>query len=145
VAHVRKQVRDAVIGMLSGATSAAARVWPNWTIAPGVEQCPYIKVETGQGSVDRATLDDAQVRDVIVDVVLHVAVSDAADDALDALAVQVETALPADTDLGIGVSEFALSGEILDQERVNPAEVASLRMRYVARVATDGPETILAL
>lgn len=140
--HVRKVVRDAALAKLTGATAAGARVYANWTIAPAVEHCPFIVVETAQSSVAPATLCSEQLRTIALDVSLFVATADSAADAIDALAVQVEGALAAGLEVGESDCEFA--GDMLDQERFSPAEVAALRMRYVVRIVTDGPETILS-
>lgn len=141
MAHVRKQIRDAVIARLVGATAAGAKVDANRTVAPAISRCPFIVVEVSRTGIDQATLGDALVRELSVDVVIHVAQSGNAADALDAIAVQVEQAL--DVDLPVAVSDFVLTGDEIDEERGGPGEIAALRMQYLARVVTDGPETIL--
>ncbi|HRO60316.1 MAG TPA: hypothetical protein PK177_14315 [Burkholderiaceae bacterium] len=141
MAHVRKQIRDAVIARLVGATAAGARVSANRTIAPALSQCPFIVVEVSRTSVDPATMGSALMRELSVDVVIHVAQSSNAADALDAIAVQVEQAL--DVDLPVIVSDLVLTGDEIDEERAGPGEIAALRMQYLVTVVTDGPETIL--
>lgn len=141
MAHVRKQIRDAVIARLVGATAAGARVSANGTVAPSISHCPFIVVQVSRSGVDPATMGDALLREMSVDVVIHVAQSKDAADALDAIAVQVEQALG--VDLPVIVSDLVLTGDEIDEERSGPGEIAALRLQYLASVVTDGPETIL--
>lgn len=140
--HVRQVIRNAVLTKLRGATAAGDRVHDNWTVAPQASYCPFIVVETGQSQVQPSTLMGEQMRAIAIDAVLFAAAQETVADVLDALAAEVETALG--DSLGVGEIDFEFTGDLLDVERAGPGEVAALRMRFVCRVETDGPETILA-
>lgn len=140
MAHVRKQIRAAVIAHLAGTTSAGARVSGTQTILPEPGDCPCLDVRTTEEVATVALLAGTLERRIAVDVVAMV-VSIDADDALDALAAEVEQRLDSLEMPTLGVHDFVYESAMLDIETGGPGQVAALRMRYVATALSDGPET----
>lgn len=113
--HPRKIIRDAAVTLLTGATSAGTRVTPTRVEPHKKTDLPAISVYT----LSEATVDDndgAAPRELtrvvnleITGWVAHVATLPA-DDAMDALAAQIEAAMDADPYLGGAAGDSILQG-----------------------------------
>ncbi|MBU1040052.1 MAG: hypothetical protein KKF77_03000 [Proteobacteria bacterium] len=107
--HPRQLIREAVVALLLSKTDAGTRVWPSRVRHVSSRDLPAIGVYTTEES---SPLADASPRkyertvNVVVDCLVEK--NDALDDALDALAKQVEDLLMADPTLGGTASDSAL-------------------------------------
>lgn len=100
--HVRKIIRDAVVSRLTGLSATGARVYPTRTYPVDVDSLPALCVYTlsEESSVDSLGTNRGLSRrlDLIVEAVARVNAT--LDDTLDAIALEIETAIAADPTLG---------------------------------------------
>lgn len=146
MAHVREQIREAIVTELTGLTTTGtnvykSRVYPRDTL-------PCVTVYTLQEEVSELadTMDLCQWRDLIVAVSIHARAVTDADDVIDTIAAEVEAALHDDTTLG-GLTKW-LEYRSLDVAFSDGAEQPTFNatMQFLARYsvnATD-PETVIA-
>lgn len=128
VAHPRKLVRDAVVALLTNATSAGSRVFPTRIEPIRKAQLPAIAVytlsEESAPETDSAPRELARI--VRVEIAGFVAHTNAipVDDAMDALAEQIESAMDADRYLDGAAYDSVLEGTELqvreDDARSDP-------------------------
>lgn len=93
--HVRKRIRDAIVGLLSGLTSTGDRVWNSRSFQITTDRLPSISVFTTEEEIERVTLA-APVRihrmmSVVIEV--HAVRSEVVEDVLDQCAGEIETAM----------------------------------------------------
>jgi hypothetical protein len=126
--HPRELVREAVVTLLTNATSAGARVTATRVETLLPSELPSISVYTPSERVRQDSGDTAPrelTRDVKVDIrawVLHTAAIPA-DNAMDAIAEQIETAMDADRYLGGAAGDAVLENtetDVVQQEGVDP-------------------------
>lgn len=118
MAHPRKLVRDAVTALLTNATAAAHRVFPTRVEPIRKSQLPSIAVYTTSEEVvpDTAATSPRELHRIVkVEITGFVAHSDAVpvDDAMDAIAAQIESAMDADRYLGGAAGDSVLEGTIM--------------------------------
>ena len=140
MAHVRKQIRAAIVARLSGATAAGANVFANRTAPLQDDQLPAIVMETGNEDVSALTVLDPPVygRTLVVDVVIKAKPLADLDDVLDDIAEQVEplmVLLPSLPQLQptLTATEFAPDG---GQER----PLGTLRLTYQIQYQTTAAD-----
>lgn len=102
MAHVRKQIRDAVITAVTGLTTTGSNVFRSRIYPLEQTKLPGLCVFTRSETVDFDTLTIARSVSRVLDVIIEGYVSATAnyDDTLDQIAVEVEEALAADVTLG---------------------------------------------
>jgi hypothetical protein len=98
--HPRRLLRDAIVATLTGATVAGSRVTKTRRQPSRIEELPEISVYTLEETVDEASADMAPrelTRSPRIAVVARVIDTDSVpvDDAMDAIALQIETAMAA--------------------------------------------------
>ena len=145
MAHVRQQIRDAIVTALNGLTTTGSnvfrsRIYPlEKAKLPGL--CIYTRSETTE--FDTLTINRSVQRELEVAVEAYVSATANYDNTLDTIAVQVEEALAADVTLG-GLSkdmqvtafeaEFAGDGE-------QPVAVGRFTVAVQYRPAQNDVET----
>lgn len=145
MAHVRQQIRDAIVTALTGLTTTGSnvfrsRIYPlEKAKLPGL--CIYTRSETTE--FDTLTISRSVQRELEVAVEAYVSATANYDNTLDTIAVQVEEALTADVTLG-GLSkdmqvtgfeaEFAGDGE-------QPVAVGRFTVAVQYRTAENDVET----
>lgn len=140
MAHVRKQIRDYfATALASGVPLVSRRVFPTRIFPLDGDKLPCIAVyavgeASGFQTMGRLTL----MRDLSVSVEAYIKARNTFDDDVDAIAVQIEQAIAADTTLG-GVAKYAVlaSTEIeFSPEAERPVGVARLTftVRYVTSI-----------
>lgn len=110
--HPRQVIRHAVVDQLSGKTAAGTRVFPDRRVAFQRVELPALAVYVPTESVEitsRSTAPRELDRRAQVVVEALVQQAENVDDALDALALQVEDALHADWTLGGVASDLLLT------------------------------------
>lgn len=102
MAHVRKQIRDAVITAVTGLTTTGSNVFRSRIYPLEQTKLPGLCVFTRSETVDFDTLTISRSVGRVLDVIIEGYVSATAnyDDTLDQIAVEVEEALAADVTLG---------------------------------------------
>lgn len=143
--HERQGIREAVVAALIGtaptyATAAQARVTKTRMAPSKTAQLPAISVYTSDEAVNPPSANTAPrelKRRVTVGIEAWVIASADVDDALDAIALQVETAMDVDSWLGGTVTDSVLltteMGLKLDGER----PMGCVRLEYAADYFTD--------
>lgn len=133
MAHVRKQVRDAVIARVTGLATTASRVYASRVDPLEVGMVPGLIVRNGDELVERVALGMPSPlvrRAQTVIVAPHVRATSAIDDALDQVAEEVEEAL-----LG-SVDGLTVGGLAVDVQLVNIGE---------PRISGDGDRLVAAM
>lgn len=128
VAHPRKLIRDAVVAALTGATAAGSRVKGTRVEPQRNTQLPAIGVYTLSEEVDAQSASTAPrelKRDLKLEVAGWVADSSALpiDDAMDALAEQIEAAMHADPYFGDTAGDSILQStemSVLEENAADP-------------------------
>lgn len=128
VAHPRKLIRDAVVAALTGATAAGTRVKGTRVEPQRNTQLPAIGVYTLSEEVDAQSAGTAPrelTRDLKLEVAGWVADSSAlpVDDAMDALAEQIEVAMDADRYFGDTAANSILQStemSVLEENAADP-------------------------
>lgn len=102
MAHVRKQIRDAVITAVTGLTTTGSNVFRSRIYPLEQSKLPGLCVFTRSENVEFDTLTISRSVSRVLDVIIEGYVSATAnyDDTLDQIAVEVEEALAADVTLG---------------------------------------------
>lgn len=135
MAHARTTIRGLIVSALTGiATVTANRVHPYFTL-------PSLNVVTVDEEVTEH-LHGLQTRELSVDIEIRVKATDDLDDALDALAVQVETAL---ADGLAGTKDVTLAGTEIEYDDESEQPVGLARLTYIITYNCDpgDPETTL--
>ena len=142
--HERKSLREAIVAQLKGSnpyrTAAGVRVYETRHGPARVHELPMISVYTDSETVDDASMMTAPrelTRKVVVAVEGWVIASANVDDALDALALEIETAMDVDLNFaGTAFSSVLSSSEFgikLDGER----PLGCIHMEYAVTYHTD--------
>jgi hypothetical protein len=137
--HERQAIREAIVAQLKGRTSAGVRVFKSRREPLREMELPAITVYTDEETVDDVNTAPRELkRQVSVAVIGWVMQSASVDDALDALALEIETAMDADMFLGgtsPGASRLAsvAIGEKLDGAR----PMGAVNLTYTATYFTD--------
>lgn len=141
--HQRQLIRQAVVAKLKGATAARDRVLPNRVYSVTNGQLPAVLVYTTSESVapeSRATAPRELDRDLELEVVGLVAVEDGADDAIDALALEIETAMHADRYLAGTAADSVLVSSEMSIEKVGDRLVGGVVLTYSVAYQQLAPE-----
>lgn len=142
MSHVRQQIRDAAVALLTGATSAGANVWSNRANALRPELMPAITVGTPEELASPLNLGSSTAREVRLEIAIFATQMSGGDDALDSLAVEVEE-LMATPGLGIAGASADYESASLTLDDLGAGEVGVLRLVYRVLAQTSGPETFI--
>jgi hypothetical protein len=143
--HVRQQIREAIATTLTGLTSTSTRVFQSRTRPKNEGDMPCLLVTTNEEAIAPGSVGTRQERELTV-IVRGVAKSAGAlDDTLDTIALEVETAMATDPDLGIGVAGMELRGISVDfdDETDKPVGVIDLNYRITYFTNAGSPGTIV--
>lgn len=142
--HARKMIRDAVVALLIAAdTVAHSNVFPTRKIPFRKHELPAIAVFTSGEHVD----EDSQVtapreltRQLTVTIGCYVTMGDRVDDAMDAIALEIETAMHADPYLGGKAGDSILRETDFDYVMVGDQEAGLITLTYAVIYRTLAPE-----
>jgi hypothetical protein len=142
MAHQRKLIRDNRVAALKNATAAGMRVFPTRLDPLKPTELPAISVYTLSEETDEASADTAPreiKRTLELEVRLWVAHSDGVhlDDAVDALAEQVEAVMDADRYFGGTVSDSYLKKVEMEVDEDTDPLIGVARMFYAATYRTS--------
>jgi len=153
MAHVRKQIRDAVGTVLSAAPTNWDRVFET-RLSPSRDVTPYLMVYIDAETVSPSTIHvgAVQERQMTLTTIGRTRITDgeSMEDALDAMAVEIETTLT-DTALRTELSNDSVwltlqsTSSDLAVEDDNEREYAQVSLGWEVRLYTDEnlPETIV--
>lgn len=134
--HPRQVIRHAVVSQLVGKTGAGSRVYPDRRIPFQRVELPALAVYVPTESVEiqsRATAPRELDRRAQVVVEAAVQQAENVDDALDALALQVEDALHADWTLGGVASDLLLTSTETDVVDTGKQLIGVARLEFEVR------------
>jgi hypothetical protein len=138
--HERKAIRDAVVAQLSGQTAAGARVFASRQSSVKKVELPAICVYTDSEEVDEESADSSPrwlKRKLLLAVEVWAGAASGVDDVLDALALEVETAMDSDDSLGgTAFWSWPASTEVGLTE-IGNQPVGCCRMLYTVVYKTD--------
>lgn len=141
--HHRTIVRRAVRDLLKGKTTAGERVDTTRVDTWRDNELPAISVYTTVEDVDDASIETAPrelTRDVEVEVVGVVSSSERMDDAMDALALQIETVMHADPFLGGVAGDSILTGTEANIHNEGKRLIGIVVLTYKVTYRTLAPE-----
>ncbi len=152
MAHPRQEIREAVKAALLGpqaeedppvyATSAGARVYETRMVPWQRLKLPAIAVYTLQESADlRGTAPRERFRKLSLAVEAAVKAGENVDDALDAIALQMEAAMDVDETFGGKASDSALQTTELDVATVGDQEIGLVRLTFEVTYFSEVPVT----
>jgi hypothetical protein len=131
--HERKLIRDAVVAALKAAnTSAGQRVYPTRARPNTDVELPVINVYTLSEQTEPETANSAPrflLRYVDLVVEAYVKAVDNVDDVIDAIALEIETAMDADDSFG-GAVGWSWPSETQTQVEFTDAQIGTLQMVY---------------
>lgn len=149
MAHARRQIIDQMITNITGATAAGTNVGPARLYALDPASLPAIHVTFTSDAIDvegsYMSNPEENAHTLTITVEIYHRVVDTVEADLDAIAVEVQTALGADCTFG-GLAEiFQLADTALELTIDADAPHGVLTLTYTAsyRVAANDPETIL--
>lgn len=146
MAHIRKQIRDAVVTRVTGLTTTGSRVYPSRTTALAAGDMPGLQIFTLKEPIRTLDRDRAQLRDleVMIDACVTAASGTAAD-TLDTICAEVETAMAATLTVGGVTIELALAETAIELKSEADPSVAVAHMKFIvtAQTAQGTPETPL--
>lgn len=144
MAHVRKQIRQALVTLLTGLATTGARVQANRVFEIQSDGLPALNVVIGEEEIGRSSVGGPVQRMLTVTIEAYAKGAAGMDDFLDDMAAEIEAAIGANPMLG------ALLNMPLDPvgltTRIDPIaeeRVGRLSLDYVAGYRTDrtDPET----
>lgn len=141
--HQRQVIRAAIVALLTGHTAAEARVVPCRRNPLRQSDLPAISVYTIDETVDdesAATAPRELTRRLEVVVQSWVPVTASIDDDMDALALEIETAMHADPFLGGAVGDSILKATNLRIDPEGKEPVGVVTMTYEVTYRTLAPE-----
>ncbi len=140
--HERQQLREAIVTQLTGATSAGARVTKTRLEPTRGAGLPCLSVYTGDEDVDPASRKNAN-RELKRSVEVSIAAWDLAepneeiDDVLDALALEVETAMDADCEFGGKAYSSILTRTEIGVKMDGSSPMGCVQLTYTCEYLTD--------
>ena len=145
MAHQRKNIRDAIVTLVTGLTTTAGRVFTDRIYPVDVSEFPALTVMTGEETIDEDawTLEDETTgvleseRDLDIEIRAH-ATGATYQDTLDQIALEVETAINADLSLTNAVQRIWYMGASPERPEEFEKPSGTLTLTYRCRYLTDG-------
>lgn len=142
--HQRKIIRDAVAAALvAGSTAAGSRVFKTRVDPFRSVELPALAVYATTEQVDSASKETAPRildRSVNVEIVAAVEPGDSVDDAVDAIAKDIERVMDADPTFGNVCRDSLLSSTEIDVMAKGDRNIGMLGLTYSVRYFTDAPD-----
>lgn len=141
--HQRQAIRDAVTQALTYKTDARDRVFPSRFVAYRRPELPAIAVYTLEESVDADSRNSAPrelIRSLHLAVEVCVLADDKADDALDALCLQIERCMHADETFGGACGRSILSSVEISADMSGDRPLLFARHVYDVTYYTYAPD-----
>lgn len=138
--HERQAIRDAAVTALAGATAAGARVYKTRLAPIRQAELPAISVYTEEESVTPESLKTSPrelTRSVTLAVEAWVRATDNVDDALDDLALEIETAMDADQNLGATAFDSILMRTEIGLKLDGDRPMGCVHLEYAVTYHTD--------
>lgn len=145
--HARKQVRVAVIARVTGLTTTGARVYPGRTrpLTENHDPTLLVYVREERAAADSQGRPIELLRTLSLSIEGRVSSGNPPDDALDQIALEVETAMGADPTLGGVVFDSQLAATRIATDAPGQRQVGAIRLDYTIlyRTAENAPGVIV--
>ena len=146
MAHARQQIRDQIVTTVTSLATTGASVFSS--LVYPVDTLPSLVVTTPRERrlEDDAIQGDGQLRELEVLITARCRVVDTADDTLDTICAEVETAMAADQQVSTLAKLITLESTDTEfsADAEQPTGQATMLWRCVYRVASTDPTTIIA-
>jgi hypothetical protein len=142
--HQRQVIREAARDALRGRTAAGARVYETRVVPLRKLELPAVSVYTLEEEVDPASSSTAPrelKRTVDLAIEALVKQGDNVDDAIDAIALEIERAMHADPTLGGAASDSVLASTEIDVLEESDRVVGMARLVYSVTYYTWAPDS----
>ena len=143
MAHKRKEIREKIKALLTGATAAGTRVFEMRVRDLSEDDLPAIAIYSEEESAEiyvHSPLEYKRTLRLRIDAI-H-SLSDDVEDQLDLLSNQIESVLDMQDTLGDLVSSFVYAGTDLRTREGGQEDVGSARLFYVAEYLTGAGATV---
>lgn len=141
--HPRKLIRDSVVSILSGATVAGTKVYPTRVLPFRLPELPVISVYTVDEVVDAESADTFPrelTRKISLVIEAMSAPGPNVDDTMDALALEIETAMHADSYLGETCEDSILESTDIESLELGDREVGWIALSYSVTYCANAPD-----
>lgn len=133
MSHPRQLIRHAVAAQLTGATAAGTRVFKT-RVLPYRRELPAVAVytftETVDVDVDSSPRELKRTLDLVIEGAVQATSAENPDDLLDALALEIETALHADPTFGNTAADAVLSATELEVVAEGEQLIGVVKLTY---------------
>lgn len=148
MAHVRQQVRQAIVAALNGLATTGARVHSGRTFPLSQDHAPTLLVyavseRTQLHAMASGGTSAILLRDLTVAIEGRVMMADVPDDVLEAIAAEVEVAMMADPSLGGRTREVTLLATSINTQSPGQSHAGEVRLDYrvVYRTRENAPHS----
>lgn len=145
MAHIREQIRKAIVAALTGQTNAGTRVYATRVHPAPITALPYINVYIDDDAPELESMNgNLTRRDLTVRVDIFAKHNTELDDTLDDMGASVEQLIAADETLGGIARTCEFSGASFDYESAAEQTLGVLTMEFLAqtRVRAATPQTV---
>lgn len=150
MSHARKQIRDAVVQLVTGLASTSSRVYPSRLYSMNENDLPslsiYMADRGGAEVIERVTLSTPvrYHRRFAMVIEGHAMADDNIDDVLDQLALEIETAMAAPLVVGSRTLPASLQGTEKEMAGDQERQIGVVRLTYsVAYVTAENTPGVL--
>ena len=145
MAHVRKQIRDAVVAALTGLATTGANVFSGRTHPLEQDHPPTLLVYavSERSSLHAMGSPATLLRDLTIAIEGRVMMAGVPDDTLEAIAAEVEVAMMADVSLNGLSQEVTLLATTINTQSPGQSHAGEVRLDYrvVYRTRENAPQT----
>ena len=143
MAHVRQQVRERAGTILTGLSLTGSNVFES-RLYPLIDaDLPCILITTDGEEIIESTISGVVQRSILLNIAIKDKLTTDLDDRIDAISVEVETAIANDTSAILRHSALVDVEIELDPEGDQPIGTAKLLYRVQAFTAPNDPETLI--
>jgi len=145
VAHLHKQIRDAMVAALTGLPTTGAHVWANRYYPLNAAELPAIRIYVDEEDVVQAgMMGQFRQRDLAVSVEACAKTNTTLDDTLDQSGLEIEQALASGITVGGRVLYPVYTGATFqfDDSIDLPVGVKRHRFRLVFAAASNSPDSL---
>jgi len=143
MAHVRQQVRERAGTILTGLSLTGSNVFES-RLYPLIDaDLPCILITTDGEEIIESTISGVVQRSILLNIAIKDKLTTDLDDRIDAISIEVETAIANDTSAILRHSALVDVEIELDPEGDQPIGTAKLLYRVQAFTAPNDPETLI--
>lgn len=143
--HVRQQLRDAIVTVVTGLALTGARVYTARVYPAQEAELPHLEVNTVDETADVISMSMDIERRVVIEITARARATSALASSLDTIAEQVETALGGAVTVSGKYVPLYYQGASIDfsGDADQPLGVATLRYQATLYTAANAPGTLV--